>query len=215
MGNSFENPPFYFKYFEKKFCKKADYITVPIEEAKKAYYSEFTDKIKVIPQGFDFSNIKLYEGPKVYNQITFAFTGMVYKDLRDPSEFLEYLSTVDLNFKFIVYTKDTLIFPKYKDKLKDKLEIKNYILREELIFELSKLDFLINFNNRESVQLPSKLIDYALTNRPILSIDFNNIDIQLINTFFNGDYSGQTKVNLENYKIKNIANKFVNLVNND
>ena len=60
MGAKLETfrKPFYFKYFEKDFCRKADYITVPAEGAKKAYYSEFLGKIRVIPQGFNFKQIE-------------------------------------------------------------------------------------------------------------------------------------------------------------
>src|SRR5690606_32097250 len=50
MGNTFsEKKAFYFKYVEKWFCKKVDYLTVPIDEAKQAYYPEFFKKIVTIP----------------------------------------------------------------------------------------------------------------------------------------------------------------------
>ncbi len=39
--------------------QKVNYITVPIEEAREAYYEEFRNKIRVIPQGFDFSDVQL------------------------------------------------------------------------------------------------------------------------------------------------------------
>jgi len=55
-------PPFYFGYLEKKFCRKATYITVPTEASIKGYYQEFHPKIKVISQGFRFEDVKLYSG---------------------------------------------------------------------------------------------------------------------------------------------------------
>ena len=59
MGNSVTKPYFYFKYLEKFWGKKTDFITVPVIEAKNAYYIEVEHKIVEIPQGFDFSDIKL------------------------------------------------------------------------------------------------------------------------------------------------------------
>ena len=52
---------FYFKYIEKWFCRKADYLSIPIEEGRGAYYQEFQHKIRVIPQGFDFTNFEIIQ----------------------------------------------------------------------------------------------------------------------------------------------------------
>ena len=41
MGNEFKSYPFYFEYIEKWFYRKTDYITIPLEDARKAYYEEF------------------------------------------------------------------------------------------------------------------------------------------------------------------------------
>jgi hypothetical protein len=93
MGNKVINnrPFFYFKYIEKWFCKKADYITIPLEEAKKGYYTEFHQKIKIIPQGFNF-NHGLNSDIYIKNPVpTFAYAGSFYKGFRDPSLFLDYL----------------------------------------------------------------------------------------------------------------------------
>lgn len=211
MGNPFCKYPFYFKYFEKRWCKNTDFITVPISSSIEAYYKEYRDKIFVVPQGFDFSDIKLATYKK--NRIpTFAFSGAVYNKLRDPSKFLEYLAGLQFDFKFIVYTKTDKIFLKYKEKLGDKLELRNYVDRDILLFELSKMDFLINIQNESSVQSPSKLIDYSLTKRPCLNIssDFNeSVDF---NNFIRGDYSSQYTVNnIEQYNIKNVVGAFIKL----
>ena len=71
---------------------------------------------------------------------------------------------------------EILYFDDYKEKLGERLDVRSYIQRESLIRELSHCDFLINIKNESSVQSPSKLIDYALTHRPILTItsDFNS-----------------------------------------
>ena len=210
MGNPFSKPPFYFKNIEKYWCRRTDYITVPIEEAKKAYYEEFQNKIRVIPQGFDFSNVKLAD--YIPNNIpTFAYSGIVYKNLRDPTTFMEYLCSLDHEFKFIVYTKSTF-FDNYKSRLEEKIDIRDYIPREKLLYELSKMDFLINFQNNSGVQQPSKLIDYALTGRPIINISNDFKERENFDLFMKGDYSNSYKINnLEDYNIKNVAEQFLKL----
>jgi hypothetical protein len=98
-------------------------------------------------------------------------------------------------------------------KLRNKIQLKNYIPREELLKELSKYDFLINFENVELPGLlPSKLIDYAIADRPILSLNTSDLNTQLVSEFFKGNYEKRLLINnLENYQINNVAQRFVDL----
>ncbi|MDY4789544.1 MAG: hypothetical protein SO179_03130 [Bacteroidales bacterium] len=213
MGNPFVKKPLYFKSIEKKWCKACNYISVPIEEAVNAYYPEFKDKIKIIPQGFDFSGVKLVEY-RTNDIPTFAYSGIFYKDLRDPTLFLKYLSSLDFDFKFIVYTKSISFFKQYKEILKDKLEIRDYIPRDELLFELSKMDFLINIKNSSGVQQPSKIIDYAITKRPIIELSSEFKEQNVFEEFLKSNYLNRYNVeSIEKYNIENVTNSFLNLYN--
>jgi hypothetical protein len=213
MGNKFVNHFFYFKYVEKWFCKHADYITVPIEKAKEGYYKEFHDKIKVIPQGFNFDEVNINEMVNKNEVLTFVYAGAFYKGIRDPKQFLEYLSTLDIDFKFVVFTKNKAIVEPFKIALGAKLEVKEYIPRNDLLNVMSKADFLVNFENGTSVQSPSKLIDYALAKRPILSIESLKLDEDNVDAFFEGNYKDQLIVeNIEQFNIKNVVNNFISLI---
>ncbi len=218
MLNPFIKYPSYFKYEEKKWCRLCDYITVPIEDAKEAYYPEFRSKIKVIPQGFNFDDNRL----PVYipNRVpTFAFSGIFYKGLRDPAKFLEYLCTLKNNFKFVIYTNtsdyniNTFSLKTFKTKLGDKLDIRSFIPRTELLDELAKMDFLINIKNNSGVQQPSKLIDYAISKRPILEITSEFNEIAIFDEFITGKYHNAKKIeNIEQYDIKNVTQNFLHLI---
>jgi hypothetical protein len=213
MGNPFRKHPFYFEYFERAWCKRCDFITVPIEEAKDGYYQEYRGKIKVIPQGFDFSLTKLSEY-KPNPVPTFGYSGIFYKDLRDPEKFLQYLVELNKPFKFVCYTKPGYL-ESFKEKLGDRIEIHNYIPREELLMELSKMDFLVNLPNKSGVQQPSKLIDYALTKRPILAVSTDMSEEEKLHCleFISGDYTHQQVVpDVQRYNIVNVANQFLDLV---
>lgn len=204
--------PFYFKYIEKWCFRRADYITVPNEEAVSSYYTELKDKIEIIPQGFDFNKVPV-PAYQAGNAIpTFAYAGYFIKGKRDPSTFLEYLCSTDKKFKFIVYTMDDSLLAPYKKKMGGRLEVRGYIAREKLLPILAGMDFLVNFGNSVPGQRPSKLIDYALTGRPILHLECRDLDTGLIDEFLGGDYSHKFVVeDLENYNIVNVARKFIAL----
>ena len=95
MFNPYSKPAPWFMKEEKRWCRQVDFITVPTEQSQDAYYPEFRDKIRIIPQGFNFNKtpVAKYTGNTVP---TFAYTGVFYPGLRDPFKFLEYLSTLCL-----------------------------------------------------------------------------------------------------------------------
>ena len=179
-----------------------------------AYSEKVQNKLRVIPQGFDFSNVRIDNGFNGNAIPRFAYAGAIYPGYRDPSRFLQYLcEKVDKPFEFVVYTKGHSFFEEYKSILGNKLTVKDYVPREQLLWELSQMDFLVNIKNNNSVQSPSKLIDYYLTTRPIIDIttDYNESDI--VDEFLNGEYAHQhIKADISQYDIRNVGQQFINLV---
>lgn len=211
MGDKMNKVPKYFKYIEKYWCRRTDYITVPLEGAIKAYYPEFRDKIRVIPQGFNLDEINniSYEGNDVP---TFAFTGKVYPGTRDPRAFLGFLTHLDRDYRFVVYTNAKGYFEPYKKLLGDKLEINGYIPRRDLLMVLGKMDFLVNIVNDSDTQSPSKLIDYALAKRPIIDVSSLFIEKDIFISFLDGNYDGRhADIDISQYDIKRVTNSFVSL----
>lgn len=208
---------FYFKYFEKAFCRKAEFITVPLEKAKSAYYPEFRDKIRIIPQGFNFDEVDVSHNTHCSNGIpTFAYAGSLIPGGRDPGEFLNYLVNLDREFRFILYTKSKNLVEPWIGKDEDRIEVRDYITRKELLKELSTMDFLVNFENSTSQQMPSKLIDYYLTGRPVLSVPSKEIDLEAVREFLSGDYSKRVKFSdMDRYRIENVCNRFIELAKSD
>lgn len=203
---------FYFAYFEKWFGKKADYITIPIASAINAYYPEFGSKIRIISQGFHF-DLNTDNQQSSENSIpTFAYAGGFIPGVRDPNPLLQFLSTLDKPFKFLIYTNSDGILNGYKEKLKSKLIISEYIPRNELMEILPNMDFLVNFDNNTNLNSPSKLIDYTIVNRPVLNIgqDFNE---QSVLNFIQGDYSEAMDLpEPSQFHISNISKQFIELL---
>jgi len=206
--------PFYVSWIERWMFKKVDFITVPVESARQAYYPEFNEKIRIIPQGFDFDEIKLLRGTVENSCPTFAYAGALYQKTRNPRKFLEFLLSIKDDYKFILFTGNSELVIPYMLKSEGKIEVRKPILRADLMVELSKMDFLVNVDNVFKEQVPSKLIDYTLIGRPVLNIEPETIDKELIIEFLRGNYAGQYLVsNIEDYRISNVAKQFLELFN--
>lgn len=214
MGNTLDTfkLPFYFKYLEKWFSKKADFISIPIETAIEGYYPEFHHKIRIIPQGFEFD---LENRPDDYDKNpvpTFAYAGGFLPGARDPKQLMEFLVRLEAHFKFLVFTKDPTMIESYQKGLEDRLVVSDYIPRDELLNRLSGMDFLINFDNNTILNSPSKLIDYAIVGRPVFNIT-NTFNQDIFEAFLAGDYSNRMEIDdIEKYHIKNVAQKFLDLL---
>lgn len=204
--------PFYFKYVEKWFFKKVDYITVPTIGSKRGYYKEFYPKIKVIPQGFRFEDIKTKAIHQVEGKIKFAYAGAFMPGRRDPREFCDYLLQQNKNYEFYIYTKHVDLVKKYEKLSDGKIIIKDFIPRLELLNKLGEMDFVVNFENAGNKQTPSKLIDYALIQKPILSIKTGGLDTTIVEEFLSKKYDNAFVIEeVEQYRVENVVQQFLSL----
>ena len=210
-GNVFASPPSYFKIIEREWGDYTDYITIPIEDARNAYEQSVQSKIRIVPQGFnlEIKHESLYQ-PNLIT--TFVFAGNAKRGLRDPDKFLRFLAKKNDPFVFHIYTRDVHFYDPYKDLLQEKLVIHTFIPRSEILKVLAKADFLVDIANEGTVQKPSKLIDYAIADRPILEITSSFNEAETVDEFLRGDYShAMKKIDLSEYDIRNIARKIVEL----
>ena len=213
-NDSFKKP-FYFAWIEKWFCKKVDYLSVPTPTSYKGYYKAFHGKIKVIPQGFKFEDYKFHQQErKTEAVIKFGYGGLFIPGRRDPKEFLNYLIALEekYDFEFHIYTRSATYIEEYAKKSKS-IVIHEPISRIELMKIFSSFDFLVNFQNAGDKQTPSKLIDYAILDKPILDIKTGSLDKGNLEAFLQGDFTNSLKIeNPEQYRIENVVTKFLKLI---
>lgn len=210
------NPTFkpwpYFSIFEKSFMRKTDYVTIPIGQKLSDYYEEFHEKIRVIPQGFDIdkdqSTLPTYRKNDIPN---FAFAGSFNFGMRDPRPLLDLLCKNEQDFRFYVFSSNSKLIRDYVSRMNGKLVLSGVIPRDELLPKLATMDFLIHLENNNAWEQPSKLIDYSIVGRPILSIG-KSLDERSVQDFFKGDYTGARPFqNLDNFRIQNVASRFLEL----
>jgi hypothetical protein len=207
--------PFYFKYINNWFLRKTDFVTIPAESARPGYPAKFQNKIRIIPQGFQFEGTTTHK-EFIKNDIpSFAYAGGFIPKFRDPRPFLDYLSSLPDDFRFYIFTKSIDLIKPYEKKSDNKIIIMSYIERNELLTFLSKMDFLVNIDNNTNLVVPSKLIDYALTGRPILNIK-KELDVMIIDQFLSGDYSQKMAIeNLAQYNISSVTKQFISLIDSN
>jgi hypothetical protein len=176
------------------------------------YYPEFHQKIRAIPQGFNFDDTPRAE--YVPNAVpTFAFAGTFLHKIRNPRVLLEALAVIEKPFKMIVYTGDSSLLDDYREKLGQRLEIRSLIPRKTLIKELSKMDFLVNIGYDPVNQMPSKLIDYYIAGRPIFSFNMEDFNSEHLNAFLSGDHQRHALQlpDISKYDIRQVAHSFLSL----
>lgn len=215
-GNPSSRVAPYFRGIERRVLREFDYITVPTPMALPAYEGlKDMSRIKVIPQGFvlRYADGSLY---RPHSRPTFAYAGRLYSGLREPAPLFEHMCRRSDDCSLVMYVdtndRDTMaLIEPWRQRLGGRLQVHPMIDRDQLIDRLSQMDFLINIANRSLTQVPSKLVDYTLAGRPILSFDSESFDADVFEAFCRGDYSGATVVDISGHDIARVADAFINL----
>lgn len=203
---------FYFKFIERWSYNKTNYLTIPTENSIKLYEEFVRPKIRVISQGFDVSQFPK-PVPNSTDEVRLGYAGSFIPGIRDPREFCEYLIENYTNYKFYIFTSTPMCVKEVEAKSKGNIIVNGIIPRHELLDKFSKLDFVVNVENESEAQVPSKLIDYAFLEKPILSIKYKKLNTKVVDEFMQKKYQNQYVVkNKEQYNIRNVADKFLELM---
>lgn len=207
----------YFKWIEKWVYRHFDYLSIPTSDAIPAYAPLIPkEKIQIIPQAFNMRDVHLSPAP-TSDIPTFAYAGVFYQDIRNPEFLFKHLCTLTEDFRFHVYLRHrdphiTSVLDKYQKQLGEKLIIHYSVKRTDLLYRLSECHFLINISNTTSTQLPSKLIDYGITKRPVYSFDKQSFNPQVFTAFMHGDYTHAMPIDIHPYDIEVVTKQFLELV---
>lgn len=213
-----ERKLFLHRPLEARVLKAFDYVTIPHNRIRDCFtpYRGVEPKLRIIPQGFDLEGVeRLPYRPHAAPE--FAYAGVFYPGHGDPSELLTALAASDREFRFVVYTdirpgsESMACLAPHRDRLGDRLELRARIPRAELIRELSAMDFLVSID--WPGVLHTKLIDYRLAGRPILSYEPGRFEAGVLEEFLSGDYRRDFSgaIDLSAYDIRTVAGRFLDL----
>lgn len=227
LAAEFSDPPFhseywqsifpYYKHVMRRWGKRFDYFITPTDIAVECYQPYMpNDRIKVIPQGFDLSGVELHEY-RPNSVPTFAYAGRFYEKIRDPEFLFKYLCSLDIEFCFKIYAN---ISDPYFDAMVSRYEALSSgrivrcepLGREQLIAEISSMDFLVNLEYTTKNATPIKLIDYGMARRPIISFRESNFDASKFRAFLSGDYSDAVAIDLSPFDIDRVCSQFEGLL---
>lgn len=105
------------------------------------------------------------------DNINFVYVGQLYDDIRNPELMLKLFTKLPENYILHLYgggSEKTVA--RYKEILGDRLILHGWVSSSESIKAQKEADVLINLNNNIKNMLPSKLIEYINTGKPILNI---------------------------------------------
>ncbi|WP_316844694.1 hypothetical protein [Pedobacter psychrodurus] len=206
---------------EKKVLTYFDYLIVPNIRSIHAFLPLVEEnKIKVVNHCMNFDNLKISNRAfdlEDRGRIIFAYTGILYKEMRNPKVLMEFIKThIRQDFIFVICTissnvESVQVVEEIKNILGDKVRVYYDLDRYDVITVLKKSDFLLNIISGTDHLLTSKLVDYVASDRPIFEYKINENNSVDILSFFEQDYTKRLKLNNDQYDIKYEFDKIVGL----
>ena len=179
---------------EKKIISCADIISVTTEDLAKIYrnvFPESSKKIYVIPPLISLPKNNIDIGCPIFpkkGMIKLAFIGTLYEAIRSPKFLLRIFRKLlqtsfgdKLEMHFFGRIHDCSdFFELYKDLLYNKIFIHGLVDHNIALRAIREADFLINIGNDTSYQLPSKIVEYMSSGKPIVNLISSSKDSSLL-----------------------------------
>lgn len=146
-------------------------------------------KMQQVPYMFVYSNralgIDKEEGILgIEKNCLFAYAGGFYKDIRNPNFALHLFESLDIKFKFLLFTSyREEEFQRIIDHSFSIFTVMEEVDQNEVISWLLKANFLVSIGNTVEIQVPAKIFEYMSLGKPI--IHFSKIPNDPSNKYFN------------------------------
>ncbi len=181
---------------ERRALRQAAWVSVTNESVRDRYATTFpktADKIEVIPPLLSLdSSVRDAPGYLTPGRRNFVYVGTLYRGLREPTFLLDLLvlargmgelQDVDLHF-FGDVSASAAILMRFEPLLGRGLHVHGQVARDAVAGVMHGADLLINIGNNSLSQLPSKVVEYAATGRPVLNLAVTTADTSV--RFFAG-----------------------------
>jgi hypothetical protein len=168
---------------EGKILRNANAICVTTLETLNKYIDCFPDcatKIHVVPPLCSFSNLESALPPffPPDTALRLVYLGRLYKDVRSPdfilrlfTKLLEKTTSIPLELHFVGDTREvSSSFEPYRQLMGKALFLHDPVDPDGVKCIMRDADILVNIGNKTSFQLPSKVVEYATSGKPILNL---------------------------------------------
>lgn len=204
---------------ESKIIKSSDQITVTTNTTKDAFQRLFhgLPDVSVVKQGVDykmFRNTELLAKSSDSNTLQLFYSGIFYKDIRNPEAFFTAISRIQRLAKnvdiiiagnmenYILEMINTTYFPEFIN-----IKLIGNISFEEVVNYQRNSDGLLFFGNKGALQVPGKIYEYLVSGTPIFSVAYQ---YDAISEMINNYNRGETSLN----SVEQIRDSFENFIHN-
>lgn len=202
---------------EYKWFEAANFIFVTKEMESTILNSELKKwKNKIIPFNLPtLTNIEDYKPENIFdnNEINIVYSGMLYKDIRNPKFTLKLFEKVinkDPRIKLHIIGKGCEeILTEYQNVLKDNLKVYGHRSKKFTQNAQYSADILLNISNNTLSQAPSKILEYIGTTKPIINV--YSIDNDICENYLK-NYPLSTSIKEDNKKLDLLADKIYKFI---
>ena len=164
------------KRFEESIYKNADMLIFTnssvVESLKDKYPFLKNKKILIVEQGFSYKSYPWELSPIVDNKnrvFRLTYTGTLYKNIREPFNFIKALSMLDFEYKFLLAGRNEQFIEDFS-VLGDKFKFLGFINHFDVLKLQNNSNVLIHLANKYPTQIPGKFYEYLKSLKPILHI---------------------------------------------
>lgn len=173
------------RWVERRVLGGPDVITVTTEPTARLYSTHFPEiahKIRVIPPLLSMSPAPQRHGSQSmeYSRIKLLFAGAFYPQTRPPDFLLKLFAgllhdpALAGRLELHLYGDTGTVrasFGPYVDLIeRGKIVLHGMVPREEVSAAMDEAAVLVNLGNKTAYQLPSKVVEYASTGKPVLNL---------------------------------------------
>ena len=163
------------KHYETKFYQQASKVLFTHDDARKIHIKEFQINPSITAVGQPISKFRehLYEQTKNYNytnnDIKFGYFGIFTHGVRTPVNFINFLDKFQ-NYEMHWYINSDSESILQKNNLNSSKHIFNsHVARDEALQLMTKaFHCLVSIGNLNPNQIPSKVIEYIATGKPVI-----------------------------------------------
>ena len=170
------------KVMEGEVFRRASVVAVTTEGTRQMYLKFFhnppglAEKLVVIPPLVSLP--EALPAKKTGNRLKLVFVGTLYRAIRSPQKLLELMEALErsplsnrLEWHIIGNVHDTSdLFTLYTEAQKaGRLHLHGRVDRDAVAQYVADADVLVNIGNKTPYQLPSKVVEYVATGKPVLN----------------------------------------------
>jgi glycosyltransferase involved in cell wall biosynthesis len=171
------------RWYERKVFRQADVISVTNPQTQQRYAEVFPEsaaKLLVIPPLLSLPQ----NGSKATVLGRLVYVGTMYRNIREPGFLLELFGRAleaGLNHEFELHCYGDVsscldIITGYESLLGKHVFFHGVVSRDVAAQALDEAQFLINIGNETTYQLPSKVVEYAATGKPVINLAKSSMD---------------------------------------